>query len=256
MNPYIHRSHDKFQGVTVTQTDTTRNRCHPPIDIYAEVSLSHRSSSSDDSIYLHLTYFARDSKKPDLALGELSLLLNGSKRYLLTPKIRKESERIEEYSGWAWIEYIDYKLSKDILEDMVYAEKIEIKITGGATSYVLEKDGYHKTEIELSVLAKALYNAVFDESLFNDEIHNEVQRLKLVEQERQQTEAAMKIERRIKERKRNIGKTMENLALSGYPSALIVGGIWGFVIASWAPLIWLLVLVTVILIIMAIIRNS
>lgn len=360
MSPYIHRSHDKFEGATITYTDTTRYA-------FDKVYLSHRSTPNGDSIYLHLEYVVTcgtvygQAKKPGLLLGNLILLLNGTKRYSLQPQMRKDAEYFEDIAYSSWHEYMDYELTQDMLLNMAYAKKIGIKVSGSTTSSVLKKSGtdYDKEEISLSVLAKSLYNAIFDKSLFVEEIQNEVQRIETAKQQRLQKARAEEpfkeeIAKLIKQCNSHLGSvgcfldhgvwvsdneekiinrfkgwghdsdyvelhnhfayaiplfeallkhlheynsTNENnmkvtiyystfteeklrdfinllkstkkklypivikrkmviIAGTGYPLAVIAGGIWSIINSSWTPVISLFILVSVVLIIMAIVRKN
>ena len=178
MTPFIHQSHDKFSSETVTTTDWSGNKD-------CSVRLRHFSSSKRDIIFLDLDFHQLNGTQPMLHQGKLFVLLNGSKRYTLTPNVRKPSTyEVRESRSWYdgreeeyvyWDEHMYYEITEDMLREMASAISIEMKVTGASVSKVIEGD-----EVRLSfiIMAKALYNAIFDNSSYNEELKKEKKRIK------------------------------------------------------------------------------
>ena len=177
MTPFVHQSHDKFEAATTTVTDYAGNSG-------SNIRLRHHSSPQGDTFCIDLNYTQRNDAQPLLIKGELILLLNGSKRYSLRPKINKPSTYYEdEYVDYfgnlckriEWNEYVYYEISEEILREMAYATTIEIKVTGASVSIVLEEG---EVTPSFLIIAKALYNAIFDNSAFKEDFKKEKQRIK------------------------------------------------------------------------------
>ena len=178
MTPFIHQSHDKFSSETVTTTDWSGNKD-------CSVRLRHFSSSKRDIIFLDLDFHQLNGTQPMLDQGKLFVLLNGSKRYTLTPNVSKPSTyEVRESRSWYdgreeeyvyWDEHMYYEITEDMLREMASAISIEMKVTGASVSKVIEGD-----EVRLSfiIMAKALYNAIFDNSSYNEELKKEKKRIK------------------------------------------------------------------------------
>lgn len=194
MTPFIHQSHDKFSSETVTSTDWSGNKD-------CSVRLRHFSSSKRDIIFLDLDFHQFDGTQPMLHQGKLFVLLNGSKRYTLTPNVRKPSTyEVRESRSWYdgreeeyvyWDEHMYYEITEDMLREMASAISIEMKVTGASVSKVIEGD-----EVRLSfiIMAKALYNAIFDNSAFLEDFNKEKQRIKEAKIEAELKEMAEKID--------------------------------------------------------------
>ncbi len=179
LNDFVRQNSDKFSGQTLTRTWSN-----------GPIRLCHQSSEGGDVIFLYLKYsrlgspqFGGAPKQPGLDKGELFILLNGNKRYSLQPHVLQppSCEKDEQYFNSVglvveitWTECIAYELSKDILYEMVNATNIELKITGDSVSEVLEE---HKDQISFIMMAKALYNAVFDNSMFLEDLQKEQKRV-------------------------------------------------------------------------------
>lgn len=179
-NCFVRQKSDKFSGGNFTETWSNGSIC-----------LRHQSSAKGDIIYFYLEYSRSGDpqsrfdnvEQPRLEMGELFILLNGNKRYSLMPQVvqpssyRKETHHLDYVGCWDtvhWTEYMAYELSEDILREMANANTIELKVTGGTVSDVLYE---HKDKISFSIMAKALYNAVFDNSLFLEELQKEQKRV-------------------------------------------------------------------------------
>ena len=114
---------------------------------------------------------------------QLFILLNGDKRYSLRPQVvkpssyRKETHHLDYVGCWDtvhWTEYMAYELSEDILREMANATSIELKVTGGTVSEVIHEQ---KNNISFTMMAKALYSAVFDNSMSLEELQKEKMRV-------------------------------------------------------------------------------
>lgn len=193
MTPFVHQSHDKFEAATTTVTDYAG-------ESGSYIRLRQHSSPRGDSLYLDLEHQQRDGAQPLLIEGELILLINGSKRYSLRPKVSKPATYYEdEYVDWAgnlckrleWNEYVYYEISEEILREMAYATSIEIKVIGASVSKVLEEN---KVIPSFLIIAKALYNAIFDNSAFLEDLNKEKQRIKEAKIEAELKEMAEKID--------------------------------------------------------------
>lgn len=193
MTPFVHQSHDKFEAATTTVTDYAGKSG-------SYIRLRQHSSPRGDSLYLDLKHQQRDGAQPLLIEGELILLINGSKRYSLRPKVSKPATYYEdEYVDWAgnlcerleWNEYVYYEISEEILREMAYATSIEIKVIGASVSKVLEEN---KVIPSFLIIAKALYNAIFDNSAFLEDLNKEKQRIKEAKIEAELKEMAEKID--------------------------------------------------------------
>lgn len=349
MTHFIFQSNDKFSTTNTVRTANAGNICQL-------ISLRYHSSETGDAILLDLQY-SGSGDQPHIDQGNLFLLINGTKRYSFVPHLNQPASASENFDFFgnkyiSWNESMYYEISEEILREMAYAYSVEFKVTGASVAREVKEDGERPSFI---IIAKALYNAIFDNSAFIEDLENEKQRLEgakveaeLIEQEWKELKkkceqhnsrmgafvgrgcswdattekfiekfgeepgvlyhhleyaiplfesllhhmneynskypkTKIKIdyveEEKVrkfvtvlkqsmdkdklrkstiatKKRREEIGDKMLELAACGYPLALIVGGVWGVLIASWGPLIWLPVLVTVILIIMAVIRHS
>ena len=193
MTPFVHQSHDKFEAATTTVTDYAG-------ESGSYIRLRQHSSPRGDSLCLDLEHRQRDGAQPLLIEGELILLINGSKRYSLRPKVSKPATYYEdEYVDWAgnlctrleWNEYVYYEISEEILREMAYATSIEIKVIGASVSKVLEES---KVIPSFLIIAKALYNAIFDNSAFLEDLNKEKQRIKEAKIEAELKKMAEKID--------------------------------------------------------------
>lgn len=193
MTPFVHQSHDKFEAATTTVTDYAG-------ESGSYIRLRHHSSPQGDTFCVDLNYTQRNDAQPLLIKGELILLLNDSKRYSLRPKVSKPATYYEdEYVDWAgnlckrleWNEYVYYEISEEILREMAYATSIEIKVIGASVSKVLEEN---KVIPSFFIIAKALYNAIFDNSAFLEDLNKEKQRIKEAKIEAELKEMAEKID--------------------------------------------------------------
>ena len=128
------------------------------------------------------------------------MLLNGNKRYSLRPKINQPATYYEnEYIDWfgdlrkivKWREYVYYEISEEILREMAYATSIEIKVTGASVSEVLKED---EETPSFLIIAKALYNVLFDNSVFKEDLKKEKQRIKEVRIEEELKKMAERID--------------------------------------------------------------
>ena len=177
-NNFVRQKSDKFSGETLTETLSN-----------SFIRLCHQSSAKGDCIYFYIEYSCNGNpkfvnvKQPRLDQGVLFVLLNGNKRYSLRPQVvQSPSYRKEEtflnYVGRCetiyWTEYMAYELSENILHEMAIATTIELELTGGTVSRVLRAN---ENELSFSIMAKALYNAVFDKSLFLEELQVEQKRV-------------------------------------------------------------------------------
>lgn len=173
MNELVKQSYDKFENVTTTKTVNASNR----------IGLRHVSSPVQEATFLDLEFHQVDGPPPHLENGEIILLLNDTKRYSLKPNVSmpptfSKDEYIDIFGHLAeriyWDEYIYYEISEELLREMAYATDIKIKLIGASVSMVLQDS---PKQPSFKMLAKALYNAIYDSSIFNDEIQKECQRL-------------------------------------------------------------------------------
>lgn len=155
MEELVKQSYDKFENKAITQTVCVGNT------LYMEVNLHHYSSPKGDvdCIDVFYKYGGSDSRLID---GELILLINGSARHSIKPNYNVPPTWDDGY----WYQDMFYMLPDGLLHEMANASNLEIKVTGGAANLVLEDNKYPT----LLLLSKALYNAVYDSSAFNDEI--------------------------------------------------------------------------------------
>ena len=192
MNSFVHQSHDKFWGATITVTEFSGTKKQ-------KVRLRHQSSSKGDFIYLDLEYEQFNGQQPLLSTGELIILVNNSKRYSLRPQITKPATyyKSDSYTlGYretdiTWKEYLYYDISEELLHEMVYAKSLEIKVIGASVSSILKEDAIRPSFI---ILAKALYNACIDNSMFNQDLQLEKKRIKDAIIEHEIEDMAKKIE--------------------------------------------------------------
>ena len=263
---FVHQSYDKFSSKTTTVTSCAG-------DGNCQVRLRHISSSEGEHILLDLEY-RQDAPQPMLHQGNLFIVLSGKKRYTLTPHINQPARYTEnEYSNWSgintiitWYESMYYELTKEMLLDMASATRIEMKVTGASASYVVKEKftGEEKEHISFLIMAKALYNAIFDKSAFNEDIEVLIQRIKEKKRKvarkvaRKEQEKKQKTERREQKKKqqderreqqseyKNKIDTLEDwqggIWSGGIFITLIVGGIWSIWVGSWAPIIWFAVI--------------
>lgn len=180
MNSFIKQTCDKITGEARTETIDIRDK-------HCKIRLCHNSSSKGDFIFFELE-FTREGDRPLLEQGQLFVLINGNKRYSLEPHIGMPAAcdevhdfdyRGNPYSCLKWREYIYYIITEEQLREMANATNIEMKVLGGTVSEVIDdKNGVYKdSNISFLIMARAIYNAIFDNSIFNDELENEKNRL-------------------------------------------------------------------------------
>ena len=161
-----------------------------------------------------------------------------------------------------------YEISKEMLKQIADAKQLYVRVPLMKDVQQVEHESPWQQDVQkeyarecknFQLMCRLFYAAAIDETAYPGLVEKEIEVLKETkriqeqwrneyDEQKQQEE----IKEKKEQRKRKIGDNMLGMAAL----ALIVGGSWSFMISSWAPLIWLLVLATVILIIMAIIRNS
>lgn len=243
MKSLVHRSYDKFSSKTTTVTENAGNyTCH--------VRLRHISSSEGEHILLDLEY-SQEGPQPMLHQGNLFIVLNGTKRYTLTPYINQPARytESEHYSQWlgvstriSWDESMYYELTKEMLLDMASATRIEMKVTGTSASYLLKERLIGTEHISFLIMAKALYNAIFDKSAFNEELKGAIQQINEKKQQAERREQKKKQQDEYREKIGTLEDWQEGIWLGGIFITLIVGGIWSILVGSWAPIIWFAVI--------------
>ena len=231
-----------------------------------------KSNASKDQIFIQLYYDQVESLLQGPALdkidkGEFVLRINDTNITLQRYSIDKQRD-----SRGGLNVTILYEISKEMLKQIADAKQLYVRVPLMIDVQQVEHENPWRKDVQkdyerecksFQLMCRLFYAAAIDETAYPGLIEKEIEVLtetKRAHEQRGQeahewAEQQKKKEENVK-RKREIGDNMLGMAGGGYPLALIVGGIWGFMISSWAPLIWLLVLVTVILIIMAIIRKN
>jgi hypothetical protein len=241
MNPFIHQSNDKFSTANTVCTSNAG-------ETGRLISLRYHSSENDDAILLDLLYEGFGNQ-PHIDQGNLFLLINGTKRYSFVPHINQpaSSREFETFlyhdTIITWEEYVYYEISKDILREMAYASSVEFKVTGASVNEEIEEDGDRPSFI---IIAKALYNAIFDNSAFVEDLKNEKRRLeeeKQREEEEEQRKEKEEQKRSVRlaqyRRRASVWENLNELIWSGgIFGTIVVGGIWSFEASSWEPMIW------------------
>lgn len=156
-----------------------------------------------------------------------------------------------------------YGFSQDILKKMCDANNVEFRAKN-------EDDYLDFTLDDIGLAACAMFNALIDENAYVEEIKereaveiareakkneykaNAAARLAKARKQKQQQAENVKKQKQQQEEKAKIFK----IAFYCYFIVLVGGGIWSLFAASWTPIISLFILVSVVLIIMAIVRNS
>ena len=184
MTPFIFHSNDKFSTTNTVWTANAGNICQL-------ISLRYHSSETGDAILLDLQY-SGSGDQPHIDQGNLFLLINGTKRYSFVPHLNQPASASENFDFFgnkyiSWNESVYYEISEEILREMAYAYSVEFKVTGASVAREVKEDGERPSFI---IIAKALYNAIFDNSAFIEDLKNEKQRLEgakveaeLIEQE-------------------------------------------------------------------------
>ena len=175
MNSFIHQSNDKFSATKTVYTSEAGESWG------SSISLRYHSSENGDAILIDLQY-SDSGDQPHIDQGNLFLLINGTKRYSFVPHLNRPasakecwSQFLGEYEYYTcWKEYVYYKISKDILREMAFASSVEFKVTGASVASEIKEDGERPSFI---IIAKALYNAIFDNSAFIEDLEKEKQRL-------------------------------------------------------------------------------
>lgn len=193
MTHFIFLSNDKFSTTNTVWTANTGNNCQL-------ISLRYHSSETGDAILLDLLYKGFGDQ-PHIDQGNLFLLINGTKRYSFVPHLNQPASASENFDYFgnkyiSWKESMYYEISEEILREMAYASSVEFKVTGASVNEEIEEDGDRPSFI---IIAKALYNAIFDNSAFIEDLENEKQRLEgakveaeLIEQEWKELEMKCK----------------------------------------------------------------
>lgn len=156
-----------------------------------------------------------------------------------------------------------YGISQDILKKMCDANNVEFRAKFGDEDLDFTLD-------DIGLAACAIFNALIDENAYVEEIKereaveiareakkneykaNAAARLAKARKQKQQQEENVKKRKQQQEEKAKMFK----VAFYCYFIVLVGGGIWSLFAASWTPIISLFILVSVVLIIMAIARNS
>lgn len=273
---YLPRYADsEYTFVTVFHTYCCMDEYDAIFDVFS------KSSASKDQIFIQLHYSRVKGLSPAMnKIDKEAFILRINDTNITLQRSNVDKER--DSRGGVDVTIL-YEISKEMLKQIADARQLYVRIPLMKDLQQVEKEVFEGADTEedkrryekewqdvqkeyarecknFQLMCRLFYAAAIDETAYPGLIEKEIEVLKetkKIQEKRRDEYIEEKQQEEIKEKKKkNMGELMENLALSGYPSALIVGGIWGFMISSWAPLIWLLVLVTVILIIMAIIRKN
>lgn len=171
-NDFVTQTSDEFTGETLTKTDSNNS-----------ISLCHHSSPNGENIFFDLKFKQIGGQQPRLDCGELFILLNGNKRFSAKPivdepaysKVIKSYDEIgNPYTYMEWYENMHYVITEENLRNMAYANSVKLKVTGATISKeIIESDN----SISFLMMAKALYNAIFDNSLFVGDLEGEIKRI-------------------------------------------------------------------------------
>lgn len=212
MSKLISREHDKFSGITKT---TTKEFSWGG----AEFSLHHVSNIDGESLSLnvHCSHNGPDFNDQDLNLymyldfGELILNINHTKNIVLKPIDAQRTRRLFrciDIYHYIYEEIASYSLTKEQLQMLCSAESIEYKLTGNGSPIVCEEQPERKDDnlgmtyfpniaiwlnFPFQLYAKALYNAIYDQSAY-------IQELKAADRKVSQKEAEAQAEAQAEEK--------------------------------------------------------
>ena len=235
MNFLTTREHDKFSEKTTTKTI--------PFSWGVNFIFQHVSDQRGENLYVEVD--SLDYESMDLGSGELIFNVNNTKNIKL--KSIKELYIREPFAG-KWKETAFYEITKEQLVLICKAKSIEYCIKGSHTSkqyadyyedgescvsmhgdVIIDGEEYYASidNSKIQYGAKALYNAIYDNTAYNRELQKIKKDILEEDEEDKEYEKAEKIKKQKKDKKnRAIGFWMRFFGI-----VLCIGGlaltVWG-----------------------------